>query len=100
MASFTVRVELHQASYQDYENLHAAMARAGFSRFITSDDQKVYQLPTAEYDRECNVTIAQVLEQARAAANSTGKTNAVLVTEAGRRMWNGLAIAKQAQYQY
>jgi hypothetical protein len=100
MASFTIRVELHQASYQDYENLHAAMEKAGFSRSITSDEGKVYHLPTAEYDRESGLTTAQVLEQAKAAANSTGKTNAVLVTEAVRRMWNGLAVTAQAQYQY
>jgi hypothetical protein len=100
MASFTVRVELHQANYQDYENLHAAMENSGFSRFITSDDGKVYHLPTAEYDRQANLTIAQVLNQAKTAANSTGKSNAVLVTEAVGRMWNGLPVASQAQYQY
>ena len=99
MANFTVRVELHQGSYEDYENLHTAMERLGFSRFITSDDGKVYHLPTAEYDRQASLTIAQVLNQAKAAANSTGKNSAVLVSEALGRMWNGLAVANQAQYQ-
>ena len=100
MSGFTVRVELHQASYEDYEKLHTAMEKSGFSRFITSDDGKVYHLPTAEYDRQGNLTVAQILDQAKSAADSTGKANAVLVTEALRRMWNGLPVATQAQYQY
>ena len=91
MPSFTTRVELHQANYQDYETLHAAMSRAGFSRYITSDDGITYHLPTAEYDRSGNFTRSQVLSQATAAANSTGKANAVLVTESNGRTWSGLS---------
>jgi hypothetical protein len=90
MSSFTTRVELHQANYQDYENLHAAMSAAGFSRLITSDDGVTYHLPTAEYDRSGNFTKSEVLAQAKAAANSTRKSNAVLVTESAGRTWNGL----------
>jgi hypothetical protein len=44
MALFTTRVELHNASYSDYETLHAAMERRGFSRRITSDSGKTYRL--------------------------------------------------------
>jgi hypothetical protein len=91
MPAFTIRVELHNASYSDYETLHAAMARRGFSRQITSDDGVTYQLPTAEYERSGNLTTQQVLDAAKAAAAETGKTFAVLVTEATRRMWIGLA---------
>jgi len=90
MANFTTRVELHQATYQDYENLHAAMGMAGFSRYITSDDGTVYHLPTAEYDRSANLQRSEILDQAKAAANSTGKANAVIVTEANGRTWQGL----------
>lgn len=91
MPAFTTRVELHNASYSDYETLHAAMARRGFSRLITSDDGVTYQLPTAEYERSGNLTAQQVLDAAKAAAAETGKSFAVLVTEATRRMWHGLA---------
>jgi hypothetical protein len=98
MPSFTTRVELHQASYQDYENLHAAMENAGFSRFITSDDGQTYHLPTAEYDRSGDLTRSQVLSQARAAANSTGRDNAVLVTESKGRTWNGLQKVEGGRY--
>ena len=91
MPAFTTRVELHAATYSDYETLHAAMARRGFSRLITSDDGATYQLPTAEYNRAGDLTAQQVLEAAKAAASETGKSFAVLVTESSRRMWYGLA---------
>jgi len=92
MAQFTVRVELHQAQWDDYETLHSAMERQGFSRLIKADDGTTYQLPWAEYNVTANLTSMQVLDAARAAANTTGKQNAVLVTEAVRRAWIGLSL--------
>ena len=50
MSQFTVRVELHGAQWVDYETLHAAMERQGFSRVIKGPDGRTYQLPSAEYD--------------------------------------------------
>ena len=93
MAQFTVRVELHSASYSDYETLHASMERRGFSRLITADDGKIYRLPTAEYNKEGEYTRSQVLASARAAATETGKTFATLVTESLGRTWVGLQEA-------
>ena len=40
MGNFTVRVELHHAQWNDYDQLHAAMEQKGFSRRI----MKFYQL--------------------------------------------------------
>lgn len=98
MARFTVRVELHSASYSDYETLHAAMARRGLSRHITSDDGKTYQLPTDEYDKKGDFTPQQVLDSSKAAAAETGKAFAVLVTQAESRTWVGLQeVAVRAQ---
>lgn len=90
MANFTVRVELHQATYADYELLHAAMEGQGFSRFITSDQGTTYRMPWAEYNGSGNLSSTQVRDIARTAANTTGKDNAVLVTEAQSRAWIGL----------
>ncbi len=90
MAQFTVRVELHDAQWTDYNTLHAAMERQGFSRLIKGDDGRIYQLPWAEYDREANLTSMQVLAFAQSAANATGKRNSVFVTEARTRAWSGL----------
>jgi hypothetical protein len=49
MSYYTTRVELHYATYEDYENLRGAMQRAGFSRLVVGDDGETYHLPTAEY---------------------------------------------------
>jgi len=94
MAQFTVRVELHDAQWTDYDTLHAAMERQGFSRLIRGDDGRTYQLPWAEYDREANLTRMQILANAQSAANATGKKNSVLVTEAVNRAWSGLSLSR------
>jgi hypothetical protein len=90
MANFTVRVELHQAELVDYQRLHVAMEQKGFSRQITADDGRAYYMPWAEYNGSGNLTSAQVRDIARQAADSTGKQNAVFVTEAVSRAWIGL----------
>jgi hypothetical protein len=89
MAQFTIRVELHRATGEDYSSLHSAME--WFSRTIRSDDGIIYILPTAEYDRTGdNLTRTQVLNDARAAAASVATTFSILVTEASARTWIGL----------
>jgi len=45
MAQFITRVELHGATYKDYETLHAGMLAQGFRKTITGDDGVSYQLP-------------------------------------------------------
>lgn len=94
MAQFTVRIELHDAQWADYNTLHAAMERQGFSRLIIGDGGHTYQLPWAEYDGTGNLTSMQVLGIAQNAAATTGKTNSVLVTEATSRAWCGLPMAR------
>ena len=79
MAQFTIRIELHEAKWPDYDTLHAAMERQGFSRLITGDDGKTYQLPWAEYDGTANLTSLQVLGAAQTAANSTGKLRCQII---------------------
>ena len=65
MTNFTVRIELHGADEADYENLHEAMERRGFVRWIESDGGR-YRLPTAEYNLvDADMDRARVLEIAR-----------------------------------
>lgn len=94
MSQFTVRVELHEAKWEDYEKLHAEMEGKGFSRLIKADNGKIYRLPWAEYDGAGNLTNSQVRDIARTAADSTGKRNAILVTESNGRSWVGLEEAR------
>jgi hypothetical protein len=91
MASFTTRVELHDAQDNDYTDLHKYMREEGFSRIIeSSDGGQRYHLPPGEYNRIDDVTRAAVLEDAKRAAKRTGRDYAILVTESGGRTWSGL----------
>jgi hypothetical protein len=96
MASFTTRVELHNANSVDYTDLHSKMEAQGFSRSIKSDQGATYHLPTAEYDYVGNVTREQVLEKAKAAASKVKSSYAVLVSEATARVWHNLPVKAYA----
>jgi hypothetical protein len=91
MAAFMTRVELHKALEPDYEVLHSAMETEGFKRTITSNDSVSYNLPTAEYYRNANLTKGQILESAKRAATTTRKAFAVVVTESNGVTWEGLS---------
>jgi len=47
-------------------------------------------MPWAEYNGSAPLSSMQVLNIAQVAANSTGKKDAVLITEAKSRAWAGL----------
>jgi hypothetical protein len=94
MATFITRVELHHASTaDDYQRLHNAMATQGFSRTIKSDNGTAYHLPTAEYYFIGSFTTRQVLDKAKAAANTIGKTFMVITFETLNGAWEGLLQA-------
>ena len=94
MARYTVRVELHDAAGDDYDDLHAYMEQEGFLRYITDVNGKKYQLPTAEYNIETNKDRSTVLEKAKRAAANTGHKYMVLITESAGRSWHNLPTWK------
>ena len=97
MAKFTTRVQLNgYPSAEDYENLHKAMKKRGFSRIIEGDDGKKYWLPHAEYNRVAEVARAKVLNDAQAAAATVSTDYEIIVTE-GTRSWYGLKSATDAE---
>jgi hypothetical protein len=100
MATFMTRVELHNANYQDYANLHTYMAQEGFSNTIRSDAGAVYQLPPAEYNLIANCLQSDAIERAKRAATKTRKAFAVIVSEYSGCTWHGLAEVKQAARAY
>jgi len=91
--SYTVRVELHDATWSDYEVLHAQMAAQGFSRQIRSDEGAIYQLPPAEYVMTNSLAACAVLERAKTAAAATRKSAEVFVATTTAWTWSGLARA-------
>lgn len=93
MASYLVRVELHDATWDDYDTLHSEMAHRNFSRKIAGDNGRTYQLPTAEYVIQTAATLEAVRALAAQAANATGLNFGVIVAEYSRSAWQGLAFA-------
>jgi hypothetical protein len=90
---FSIRVELHYASREDYVTLAESLGRVGIVDTVVGDNGVRYKLPPAEYSYVGNATLNQVFEAARTAANSTGRTYAVVANEVLRRTWIGLAVA-------
>ena len=93
MAMFITRVELHDATYQDYVNLHSYMGQQGFTTTIRGDNGYWYQLPPAEYHLTANCTASQARDKAAAAAQRTSKKFAVLASEYTSAAWTGLNFA-------
>lgn len=94
MATFTIRVELHDATRQNYIDMAADLARYGITDEVEASNGITYQMSPAEYNYVGNASLENVLDTVRACANKTGRANAVFVTEAAGRMWSGLQPAR------
>ena len=94
MLRFTTRVELYGSpTPEDYNELHAAMEKNGFTRTLKGD--KIYILPHSEYNFDGINTGEGVLDLAKSAAGSVWKDYAVLVTGTElTRHWHNLKEAK------
>lgn len=90
MARFTIRIELHEATWDDYVAMYDHLAGYGITDILTSDDGVKYKMPPAEYNYEGNSTRSEVLESAKKCAAKVVKSYAILVTESAGRTWNGL----------
>lgn len=89
MASFTVRVEIHDPSSDSYDVLHKAMEGAGFVRTVTISGV-TYRLPTAEYILSGTNSISACLNKAKIAAKKTKLRYSVLVSDTRRQHGFGL----------
>jgi hypothetical protein len=96
MAAFMVRVELHGADWEEYNELHVAMEREGFKRTILADNGVLYQLPPAEYRIEGYYRVEEVLAMARRAANTINRLYAIIASQVGPQIWVGLEVASYA----
>lgn len=94
MAFFLTRIELHSATVDNYYQLHLAMAKKGFLRTIASTNGCTYDLPTAEYSIAGSFSIETVLEAAKQAATSTGKSYEAITVECAQTLFFGLPISK------
>jgi hypothetical protein len=93
MARFTVRIELVNASWDQYKQMYAHLERHGIVDIITSDQGARYRLPPAEYNYDGNASRDQVLEMAKSSAAKVVRDYRVLVTESAGRTWHNLEKA-------
>ena len=96
MASFMTRVELHDATYQNYVELHGFMAQEGYSTAILGSNGNWYQLPPAEYNLVADCTIEAARDKASRAAQKTRKNFAVVVSQYSQAAWVGLQQVRTA----
>ena len=92
MARFTVRVELHDATWDHYKKLYVTMEHQGMTDVIPTTSGSI-KMPPGEYNYEGTATKEQVLEKAKVAASQVVQSYAVLVTESNGRTWHGLSAA-------
>ena len=101
MASFTVRVNLHNVNEHDsetHELLHREMAELGFIRTIKTRSGEEYQLPPGEFNFVGKKSKKAVLGLAKSAAHESGKEYGILVTQSSnRRSWHGLTQAENSK---
>ena len=63
MATFTVRIVLHDADSSEYSVLYEAMNDEEFSDIISSEDGIDYNMPDGEYTISGNYTKSNILEK-------------------------------------
>lgn len=97
MAKYTVRVELHNATWQEYVDLAKSLAARGIVDVIRADNGTLYKMPPAEYNYEGPMTREQVLQTTKACAAGVVASYAVLVTESNGRVWHGLSVVSSAR---
>jgi len=91
MANYMARIELRDATPEDYERLDAAMQRRGYLRMMPGEDGASYQLPTGTYYVTGSSAMLEVaLRAAVDAAQEAGKQAAVMVTDWRSAQWSGL----------
>jgi hypothetical protein len=94
MANFTTRIELFEKAGDpkkpDYQALHAAMKKEGFTQTVEWGEGVTLHLPHAEYNRVSDLTTAQIRDLAVKAASTVWTNFCVLVTKAdgGREQHN------------
>ncbi|MFS2138551.1 hypothetical protein [Duganella sp. Dugasp56] len=90
MTTYSIRVELHDATWEHYYALHEKLNKIGVVTHITADDGKNYKLPPAEYAADTNADAQTVLNAVYGVAEGVRKNPAVFVTKSAGRMWQGL----------
>jgi hypothetical protein len=94
MTMFIIRVELHEATRQNYIDLANDLATKGITDVITGDNGNSYKMSPGEYNYIGDANIDAVLGAVQTSAAKTGRGYAVFVTQASQTKWLGLPIVE------
>lgn len=89
MPHFMIRVELHNATSQNYAALAESLRTIGVVDIVPSSSGARYKLPPAEYYHNGIIDISELRALVAAKAAATNKAHAVVVTQ-GEIVWTGL----------
>lgn len=92
MPSFTVRMVLHDANWDDYIQLAEEMATRGFVDTIVGTSGNTYTLPDAEYHGQAK-DLDTAMALSREAAAVVGRKYGVFITQSAGTQWVGLTKA-------
>ena len=95
MSVFIVRIELHDAVEEEYEKLHKAMSKSGFSRTVLDTNKVEFHLPKAEYGMSTDLEPVKVMDIVTRAAQQTHKMFGILLTQAQGVTFYNLAPVKK-----
>ena len=95
MSVFIVRIELHDAVEEEYEVLHKAMSKVGFSRTVLDTNKIEFHLPKAEYGMSADLEPVKVMDIVTKAAEQTNKMFGILLTQAQGVTFYNLAPVKK-----
>jgi len=84
---YYVVIELLEAGPEDYEKLDGRMILSGFGKTAKSKKGDSYNLSRGVYRSQCRRHASDVMDIARAAANSTGCKNELMTIEAADARW-------------
>ncbi|AYY81124.1 DUF2622 domain-containing protein [Proteus vulgaris] len=65
MTQYAVRVELYNADYDDYDDLHKKMSGISMNRYVTYSDGVKYDLPNGTYIGYSHLTTEQLRDEVR-----------------------------------
>ncbi|MCP1173049.1 hypothetical protein [Ralstonia chuxiongensis] len=90
MSKYAIRCTIHDGSWQDYENLHSALATIGCFRNILADNGTRYSLPDATYVCTTLMSVEQLRDavvQLAQRVSPPGTGPEVIVFEWGNSAW-------------
>ncbi|MCC3701836.1 type V toxin-antitoxin system endoribonuclease antitoxin GhoS [Rouxiella badensis] len=92
-STFTVRVQLHEADWAQYEKLHAKMEESGYARQVTAESGTTYFLPDGEFSIRSSRQEGEIADEVITIANGVKDNACAVVTKSAGRAIRGLRKA-------